>query len=139
MEIYWFIDVKYEESFAVMRLANIKKKIAHWYIWKVCLLIWHWFSASNCSQRPMCKFANFSFRMTSSFETHPKKPFFAIGNNKFEAALKSSHISHDYIKRKRTAQQRRKRSHKSLLTWLKVWELRIKIHKGHKKKVSLSI
>ena len=32
MEIYWFIDVKYEESFAVMRLANIKKKIAHWYI-----------------------------------------------------------------------------------------------------------
>lgn len=26
MEIYWFIDVKYEESFAVMRLANIKKK-----------------------------------------------------------------------------------------------------------------
>lgn len=33
MEIYWFIDVKYEESFAVMRLAKSnKKKIAHWYI-----------------------------------------------------------------------------------------------------------
>lgn len=28
MEIYWFIDVKYEESFAVMRLANIKKNRA---------------------------------------------------------------------------------------------------------------
>ena len=32
MEIYWFIDVKYEESFAVMRLAKSNKKIAHWYI-----------------------------------------------------------------------------------------------------------
>lgn len=26
MEIYWFIDVKYEESFAVMRLAKSNKK-----------------------------------------------------------------------------------------------------------------
>ena len=38
MEIYWFIDVKYEESFAVMRLAKSYKKnraLVH----RVCLLI----------------------------------------------------------------------------------------------------